>query len=129
MIRLEPIKGGPKKPPVSRQEEVKAKLRRWTDEVVAEQGQPPINWPKKRAPAIKAGDKVTGIVPGEEWTIVSVTKKRAPYRGGTSVEATKPWLKEDPPLWAAALGIASARKQRSKAKWEGVGRRRAERLH
>jgi hypothetical protein len=25
-------------------------------------------------------------------------KKRAPYRGGTSIEATKPWLKEDPPM-------------------------------
>ena len=24
--------------------------------------------------------------------------KRAPYRGGTSIEATKPWLKEDPPM-------------------------------
>ena len=25
-------------------------------------------------------------------------KKRAPYRGGQTIEGSKPWLKEDPPM-------------------------------
>jgi hypothetical protein len=65
MIKLKDIKAAPKRTR-PKKESTRAKLRRWTDEVVAEQGQPPIQWPKKGRPRIE--DK------------------------GKSFEATKPWL-------------------------------------